>query len=84
VNYRGADKSLARPGRNKLMFLSEWHEFPLVPCLVGKNLMTACVSILLILCASLTCCQAFYFLVGLRTYHHPGNVRSHVFNNVDS
>ena len=38
MNYRGADKSLARPGRNKLMFLSEWHEFPLVPCLAGKNL----------------------------------------------
>jgi len=30
-----------------LMFLAEWREFPLVPCLAGKkNLMTACVSLL--------------------------------------
>ena len=34
--YRGADKSLARPG-NKLMFLSEWREFPSAPCLAGKK-----------------------------------------------
>jgi len=28
-SYRGADKSLARPGREKkLVFLSEWLEFP--------------------------------------------------------
>ena len=38
VNYRGADKSLGRPGGNKLMFLSEWREFPLAPCLAEKNL----------------------------------------------
>jgi len=31
-----------------LMFLSEWREFPSAPCLAGKkNLMTACVSMLL-------------------------------------
>jgi hypothetical protein len=30
-----------------LMFLSEWHEFPLTPCLAGKkNLMTARASML--------------------------------------
>jgi hypothetical protein len=43
------------------MFLSEWHEFPSVPCLVGgKNLMTAHVSMLLKSCASLTCFQASF------------------------
>ena len=34
--YRGADKSLARPGR-KLMFLSEWLEFPSALCLAEKK-----------------------------------------------
>ena len=38
ITYRGADKSLARPGRNKLMFMSEWREFPPAPCLAGKKL----------------------------------------------
>ena len=32
--YKGADKSLARPGGNKRMFLSE---FPSAPCLAGKE-----------------------------------------------
>jgi len=35
--YRGADKSLAHQERNKLMFLSEWREFPSAPCLAGKE-----------------------------------------------
>ena len=38
--YRGAVKSLARPGRgkkNKLMLLSEWREFPTAPCLGGEK-----------------------------------------------
>ena len=34
--YRGVDKSLAQPGRKKLMFVSEWREFPSSPCLAGK------------------------------------------------
>jgi len=34
--YRDADKSSDRPGR-KLMFLSEWREFPSAPCLAGKQ-----------------------------------------------
>jgi hypothetical protein len=29
-----------------VIFLSEWHEFPTTPCLAGKNLMTAPVSML--------------------------------------
>jgi len=41
------------------MFLSEWCEFPSALCLTGKkNLMTACVSMLLKSPASLTCFQA--------------------------
>ena len=36
-HYGGADKSLARPGRNKFMFLSEWREFPSAPCFAGKQ-----------------------------------------------
>ena len=41
--YRGADKSLAWPGRKKkkLVFLSEWREFPSARCLGGKNLYTS-------------------------------------------
>ena len=40
--YRGADNSLALPGRKQANFLSEWREFPSAPCLGGKkNLMTA-------------------------------------------
>ena len=45
---------------NKLMFLSEWREYP-VPCLVGKKgLMTARVSMLLKSCTSLTCFRACF------------------------
>ena len=50
---------------NKLMFLSEWREFPSAPCLAGvKNLMTARVSMLLKSRASLTFFRAC-FLPGL-------------------
>ena len=38
TSYRGADKSLSRPGKEKLIFLSEWREFPSVPCIAGKKL----------------------------------------------
>jgi len=34
-SYKDPDKSLARPGRKKLMFLSVRREFPSAPCLVG-------------------------------------------------
>jgi len=36
-NYRGPDKSLARPGRKQDNVLSEWCEFPSAPCLAGKE-----------------------------------------------
>ena len=47
---------------NKLMFLSEWREFPPAPCLAGKkkSLMTARVSMLLTSRASLTCFRASF------------------------
>ena len=35
--YRGADKSLAAQEENKIIFLSEWREFPSAPCLAGKK-----------------------------------------------
>jgi len=55
--YRGADKSLARPGRKHAnISVLECAEFPSAPCLAGKkNLMTARVSMLLKSCAPLTC-----------------------------
>ena len=34
----GADNSLARPGKKKLIYLSEWREFPSAPCLAELNL----------------------------------------------
>ena len=37
TDYRVIDQSLARSGRKKLMFLSEWREFPSAPCLVEKK-----------------------------------------------
>ena len=45
------------------MFLSEWREFLSGPCVAGKNLMTARVSMLLKSRPSLTCFRA-YFLSG--------------------
>jgi len=46
---------------NKLMFRSEWRQFPSAPCLTGKkSLMTARVSMLLKSRASLTCFRACF------------------------
>ena len=42
------------------MFLSEWREFPSAPCIAGKVLMTARVSMLLKSHASLTCFRACF------------------------
>ena len=53
--------------KTKLMFISEWREFPSALCLAGKkNLMTARVSMLLKSRASLTCFRAC-FLPGRAT-----------------
>jgi len=57
----------------KLMFLSEWREFPSAPCIVGEKSCWQLAS---------WCCwnrarpwqasELVSFLVGLRTYQHPG------------
>ena len=59
---------------NKLMFLSEWREFPSARCLAGKTTWWQLAS---------RCCwnctrpwhasKLVSFLVGLRTYQHPGS-----------
>ena len=48
LNYRGADKSLARPGRKQANFFvgMAWICFGALPCRGGGDLMTARVSIL--------------------------------------
>ena len=58
----------------KLMFRSEWREFPSAPCLARKkNLMTARVSMLLKSRASRHASELVSLLVGLRTYQQPGS-----------
>ena len=57
----------------KLMFLSEWREFPSVPCLAGKKktwwqFTSRCWNRARPWHAS----ELVSFLVGLRTYQHPG------------
>ena len=60
--------------RNKLMFLSEWREFPSAPCVAGKkNLMTARVSMLLKSRASLTCFRACFLPGRAKDLSAPGN-----------
>jgi len=59
--YRGADKSLARPGRKQanISVRMAWISFGALPCR-KRNLMTARVSILLKPRASLTCFRACF------------------------
>jgi len=57
---------------NKLMFLSEWCEFPSPPCLAGKNkTMTARVSMLLKSRASLTCFRSRFLPGRAKTLSAP-------------
>jgi len=65
VQYRGADKSSARPGRKQanVSVRMAWISFGAFPCRKKENLMTARVSLLLKTHASLTCFRA-YFLPG--------------------
>jgi len=76
--YRSADKSLARPGRKKAMFLSEWREFPSAPCLAGKRTW----QLVSRFCWNCACpwhaSELVSFLGGLRTYQHPG-VYLHIY-----
>jgi len=59
--YRGAGKFLARPGRKhaNVSVKMAWNSFGALPCR-KRNLMTACVSILLKSRAPLTCLRACF------------------------
>jgi len=56
------------------MFLSEWREFPSAPCLAGGGgkLDSSRLDVVEIARVS-DMLPSFSFLVGLRTYQHPGN-----------
>jgi len=61
--YRGADKSLDRPGRKQanVSVRMAWVFFGALPCRIKINLMTARVSMLLKSHPSLTCFRACFF-----------------------
>jgi len=71
--YRGADKSLTRPVRKQANVSVTMREYPSAPCLAGKKTKWQLAS---------RCCwnrarpwhssELVSFLVGLRTYQHPG------------
>jgi len=75
--YRGADKSLARPGRKQAIVSVRmvWISFGALPCRKKKNLTTARVSMLLKSRTSLTCFRACFLPGWLRTYQYPGTSR---------
>ena len=70
--YRGADKSLARPGRKKanVSVRMAWISFSALPCR-KSNLMTARVSMLLKSRASLTCFRKFSLAGGAKDLSAP-------------
>ena len=58
---------------NKLMFLSEWREFPSAPCLAGgKKLDDRSLLDVVEIARPWHASEFVSFLVGLRTYQHPG------------
>jgi len=61
LKYRGAAKSLARPVRKQVIFLSEWREFPSALCLAEKRNLTARVPMLLKSLWPLTSFRACFF-----------------------
>ena len=73
VYFRGADKSLAWPGRKQanVSVRMAWISFSALPCR-KKELMTARVSMLLKSRASLKCFRTCFFPVALKSYQHPG------------
>ena len=74
---RGVDKSLARSGRKQtnVSVRMAWISFGVLPCREKKNLMTARVSMLLNCARPWRASELVSFLVGLRTYQHPGSIR---------
>ena len=75
THYRGADKPLARPGRKQVnvSVRMAWISFDTLPCR-KRNLMTARVSVLLKCARPWHVSELVTFLVGLRTYQHPGYI----------
>ena len=71
--YRGADKSLARPGRKQANVSVRMASisFGALTCRKKKNLMTARVSMLLKSRASLTCFRAFFLPGRTKNLHAP-------------
>ena len=62
IIYRGADKSVAQPGRKQtnISVRIVWISFSTLPCRKKKNLMTARVLMVLKSCSSLTCFWACF------------------------
>ena len=57
------------------MFMSEWHEFPSAPCLAGNKFGDISrLDVFEILRVPDMLRELVSFLVGLRTYQHPGIV----------
>ena len=70
IKYRGADKSLVRPGRKQANV-----SVRMAPCLAEKkNLMTARVSMLLKSRASMTCFWGCFRPGRAKDFSAPGNV----------
>jgi len=72
--YRGADKSLAQPGRKQanVSVRMAWISFGALPCGGGGKLDSSRLDVVEIARVS-DMLPSFSFLVGLRTYQHPGN-----------
>jgi len=59
------------------MFLSEWRQFPSASCLSGeKKLEVLRLDVVEIACVP-DMLPGFLFLLGLRTYQHPGKGKVH-------
>jgi hypothetical protein len=78
--YRGADKSLARPGRKQanVFFQKALISFGFLPCR-KKNSMTARVSMLLKSRASLTCYRACFLPGRAKDLSAPGKLSSNYY-----
>jgi hypothetical protein len=86
TSYRGADESLARPGRKQahVSLRMVWISFGALPCKGGENLMTARVSMLLKSRASLICFRACFLPGRAKDFSAPQllSVISEEQNNV--
>jgi hypothetical protein len=82
--YRGADKSLARPGRKQanVSVRIAWISFGALPCKekTGWQLASRC-------CWNRArpwrASKFVSFLVGLRFFQHPGTLVKHIYVNID-